>query len=108
MNGLSIYLAEGSPPVLHVGGELDMANADEFSTAYKEAVSADANVVVDMAGLVFVDAAGLRAILRAADSRNGAGPLTLINAPRVAWLLGVVGVEASSIDFVTDGDGLVG
>jgi anti-anti-sigma factor len=108
MNGLSIHLSEGSPPVLHVGGELDMANADEFSTAYEEAISADANVVVDMAELVFVDAAGLRAVLRAADSRNGAGPMTLINGRRVAWLLGVVGLEASSIDFVTDGDGLVG
>jgi hypothetical protein len=34
--------------------------------------------------------------------------MTLINGRRVAWLLGVVGLEASSIDFVTDGDGLVG
>jgi anti-anti-sigma factor len=109
MNGLSIDLSDGSPAVLHVGGELDALSADQFSTAYEEAVSAHSTVVVDMAELAFIDAAGLRAILRASECRNGADPLTLVNAPRVAWLFRVVGLEGlSSIDFVTEGDRVVG
>jgi anti-sigma B factor antagonist/stage II sporulation protein AA (anti-sigma F factor antagonist) len=109
MYGLSIDLADGSPPVLHVSGDLDMANAEEFATALKQALSADSTLVVDLAGLTFIDAAGLRVILHAAESRNGVGPLTLVNADRVAWLLEVVGMaDLPSIDFAPGGGGHVG
>jgi anti-anti-sigma factor len=109
MYGLSMRLAEGSPPVLHVRGELDMANAEEFGAALRAAMSADSTVVVDLAELTFIDVAGIRAIVQAAESRNGNGQLTLIHAPRVAWLFQVVGLEGiSCIEFAADGDGHVG
>jgi anti-anti-sigma factor len=109
MDGLSIRLAEGSPPVLHVRGELDMANAEEFNAALQDVMSADPAVVVDMAELRFIDVAGIWAILRAAESRNGAGPLTLLNASRIAWLLKVVGLEGlPCIEFASGGGGRVG
>src|SRR5262249_18340976 len=92
-NGLSIHLAEGSPPVLYVGGELDMTTADELRTALAQALAVDPSVIVDMAGVGFVDAAGLRVILQTASTRNGDGPLVLVNAARVAWLLKLVGLE---------------
>jgi anti-anti-sigma factor len=106
MQGLSMDLAHTSPPVLCIRGDLDIANADEFGAALKQALSADPTVVVDLAGLAFIDAAGLRAIVDAAGSRNGAGPLTLVNATRVARLLDLVGLDAiPTIAFAERRDG---
>jgi anti-anti-sigma factor len=104
MDGLSIDLTEGSPPVLHVAGELDIATAGQLSSALERALSADPTLVVDLGGVSFVDAAGLHVILEIAERRNGSGPLVLDNAPRVAWLLKVVGLEGLSSVKVRGGD----
>jgi anti-sigma B factor antagonist len=93
MEGLSIDLAEGSPPVLYVRGELDMATAGQLRAAIDEAVCADADVLVDLGGVTFVDLSGVRAILDAAHARNGQGPVKLVHAPRVAWILDLLGVD---------------
>ena len=95
---LTITLEPGKPPVLHVHGEVDIASAPQLAEALGDALSEDSSVVLDMAGVTFVDAAGLRVILRAANSLNGRGPLTLVHADRVAKLLELVGLsEMSSI-----------
>jgi anti-anti-sigma factor len=104
MDGLSIHIAEGSPPVLHVAGELDIATAGQFGRALERAVAADATLVLDLGDVTFVDAAGLHVILRAAECRNGGPPLVLVNAPRVARLLKVVGLEGMASIDVRDGD----
>jgi anti-anti-sigma factor len=86
-----------------------MANAEQLGDALKHAFSVDPKVVVDMAEVTFIDGAGLRVILSAAESRDGVGPLTLVNAARVKSLLGLVGLdEIRSIDFAPGGDGNVG
>lgn len=98
MELLKTELVQGDPPVLQIAGEIDLATADVLRTALEEAFSTDPTVVVDMAGVTFFDATGLRVVLQAAAARNGAGPLTLLNARRVAWLLELVGLsELSSI-----------
>ena len=96
MELLKTELVQGDPPVLRVVGEVDLATVDALRTALEEAVSTDPRVVVDMAGVTFLDVTGLRAVLQAAASRNGAGPLVLLNAPRVAWLLELVGLSELS------------
>ena len=96
MELLQTEFVPGDPPVLKVAGEIDLATVDALRTALEQAVSTDPTVVVDMAGVTFFDATGLRVILQAAASRNGAGPLTLRNAPRVAWLLELVGLSELS------------
>ena len=93
MDLLKTTLVPGDPPVLQVAGEIDLATVDALRRALEEAVSTDPTFVVDMAGVTFLDVTGLRAVLQAAGSRNGAGPLTLRNAPRVAWLLELVGLS---------------
>ncbi len=93
MELLNIEFLHGDPPVLQVEGEIDLATAGQLRTALEEALSSDPNVVIDMAGVTFFDATGLRVLLQAAASRNGAGPLELINAPRVAWVLELVGLS---------------
>jgi anti-anti-sigma factor len=59
----------------------------------EKALSADPTVVIDMAGVTFFDAAGVRVLLQVAAARNGAGPLTLLNAPRVKRVLDIVGLS---------------
>ncbi len=108
MPGLAIDLAEGSPTVLYVRGDVDMANAGEFRAALEQALSVDPTIVVDLAEVTFIDGAGMRVILGAAESRNGVGPLTLLNASRVESLFELVGLdEIPSITFATQDDGNV-
>ena len=50
-----------------VSGELDMANADSFSHALKQAIDGQASaIVVDLSRLSFMDSAGLRPLVAAA------------------------------------------
>lgn len=92
MELLKTEFIQGDPPVLQVDGEIDLSTADHLQAALEEALSTDPHVVVDMAGVTFLDAAGLRVILQAATSLNGAGPLALRNARRAAWVLELVGL----------------
>jgi anti-anti-sigma factor len=101
-------IADGSPPVLRVGGEIDIANVEEFRELLSAALASDPTLSVDLAGVTFIDAAGLRVILRAAETLNGFGPLTVVGPARVARLLGLVGVDGSSIKFTVAGAGNVG
>jgi anti-sigma B factor antagonist len=88
--------------VLQLDGEIDMSTAEELRTALEKALSADPTVVVDMTGVTFCDAAGLRVLLQAAASLNGAGPLTLLNASRVKHLLEIVGLSDLSCIVIRD------
>ncbi len=109
MDLLKTEFVHGDPPVLQVDGEIDLSTADQLRTALEEALAANPRVVVDMAGVTFIDVAGLRVVLQVAASRNGAGPLTLLNASQVAWLLQVVGLsEVSSMVLCDTGGPRVG
>jgi anti-anti-sigma factor len=79
--------------VLRLAGELDVATAAQVRNALEEALSHGSSPIVDMAGVEFIDASGLRPILQVAASLNGAGPLTLVNAPLVSRLLKLIGQE---------------
>jgi anti-anti-sigma factor len=103
MASLMIDLTQGSPPVLHVRGELDVATASDLAGALNDVLSSESTLVVDLADLTFVDAAGLRVILRAADACHEGGRLTLVNARRVSRLLELVGVPALPTLHVYDG-----
>ena len=56
-----------------------------------------------MEDVTFIDAAGLRVILHAAAACNGRGPLTLVNASRIGWLLEAVGLSEIPSIVVRDG-----
>jgi anti-sigma B factor antagonist len=105
MELLHIDLVASEPPVLRVEGEIDMATADQLRTALSKALSDDAAVVVDMAGVTFIDASGIRVLLETAASRDGLGPLTLVNAGRVSWLLDLLGLDdVSSLELRDEGE----
>jgi anti-anti-sigma factor len=100
MKALEADLQRGTPVVLRLAGELDIATADELRASLEEAISGGSSVVVDMSGVVFIDASGLRPILQAAAAMNGSGPLALVNAPLVARLLKLTGLtDISTIVF---------
>lgn len=75
MELLKVEFVPGDPPLLHVDGEVDLSTADQLRTALERALSTNPNVAIDMAGVTFVDACGLRVVLQVAASRNGSGPL---------------------------------
>ncbi len=105
MELLKTRLIDGDPLVLEVEGEMDVSTADELRAAMETALSKSPNVVVDMAGVTFCDAGGLRAVLEVAAKLNGSGPLTLLNASRVKWLLDLVGMNASPTIVIRNEDG---
>ena len=92
MDIFSAHLEEGPPRVLRVSGEIDLATAGEFRAALETMLTGSA-AVVDMGDVTFIDASGLRVILQVAQELNGAGPLTLVNAPVVARLFELVGLD---------------
>jgi anti-anti-sigma factor len=66
---------------LRVEGELDIASAPELSQALRD-IDAPANpVVLDFSEVSFMDSSGLRALLEAAESMDGSGPLVLLHPP---------------------------
>jgi len=103
MDLLRIELIDESPPALRLAGEIDMATAGQLAAALGQALAAHANVVVDMAEVTFIDAAGLRAIVEAAESLDGRAPLILVNARRVARLLDLVGLSGLATIAIRDG-----
>lgn len=104
MELLQIELVTGAPPRLRVEGEIDLATAEQLQGALEHAMADDPDVIVDMEGVTFVGADGIRVLLGAARSLNGSGPLTLAHAHRVAWLLELVGLDdVPSIAFADDG-----
>jgi anti-anti-sigma factor len=61
-----------SDGVLHLAGELDIASADAFIVEVLADLNGARQTVVDLSELTFIDAAGIRALLRlAAETDDG-------------------------------------
>ncbi len=88
--------------VLSLVGELDLASASTLERELKAAQAGDTGgVVIDLAGLEFIDSTGLRVLLSAwLRSTDGAPPLDFRNAQsQVRRLFEVAGVlEKFSLD----------
>jgi anti-anti-sigma factor len=69
-------LADGSG--IKLRGELDLLAAPRLAEALEENAT-ESEVVLDLSELTFVDSAGLRVLFAFAGSRNGHGPLILLN-----------------------------
>ena len=88
--------------VLSLVGELDLVSASDLERELKAAQTGDTGgVVIDLAGLEFIDSTGLRVLLGAwLRSADGAPPLQFRNAQsQVRRLFEVAGVlERFSLD----------
>jgi anti-sigma B factor antagonist len=74
---------EPDATVLTVSGELDMASSPMLAQALHQFDSTQRSVILDLAGLEFIDVTGLHLLLEARERARRAGvELTVINASR--------------------------
>jgi anti-anti-sigma factor len=100
---------DGLDVVLHVSGELDLATLAGLQTAIDAAaarVPTDGRVVLELAGVRFIDAAGLRLLLDSAQRRQPAVVLRSPSAP-VRRLFDVTGLDALISAPAPEGEGSV-
>lgn len=81
--------------VLRPAGELDLSTAAEVAGAITRAAATTGDVVLDLAGLKFIDSSGLRCLLEAAEqAQEGDWRLTLLPGREpVQRVFGLAGVE---------------
>ena len=73
-------------------GEVDLATAYQLTEALAN-ISTESEVHLELTDLTFMDSSGLRTILAFAGSRNGAGPVILVNpSDAIQRLLAITGV----------------
>lgn len=91
---LTIATDDNSDGIFVVAGELDAHTASDLETAL-EPVESDADVVLDLSGLEFMDSSGLRVII-SVNRRlvDGGGSLVLRHPSRsVQRILSISGLE---------------
>jgi anti-anti-sigma factor len=73
-------------------GEVDLATDHQLTEALAN-ISTESEVHLELADLTFMDSSGLRTILAFAGSRNGAGPVILVNpSDAIQRLLAITGL----------------
>jgi anti-sigma B factor antagonist len=84
---------EGGAAVVRVVGELDVATAPELNTCLL--VVADADIILDLAELTFMDSSGISALVSAHKRSATSGRSFVVRAlqPRVAQVLEMTGVN---------------
>ena len=65
---------------MRLAGELDLRTAPQLTEAFAS-IRSNGKAKLDLAELTFIDSSGLHAILEAASSVDGAGPLILEGVP---------------------------
>jgi anti-sigma B factor antagonist len=94
---------------LEVSGELDLATAPRLTDALLD-LRARGEVSLELSEISFFDSSGLAAILAFAKSRNGSGPLVILNPSQpVARVLEMTRIdqhEAIEIRRATNHEGL--
>ena len=95
--GLTHRIYPDGRAVVVIRGELDAATADQAYDYARQIIDrAGGDVRIDLAGLSFCDARGLRALVRIADHARGAGrPLSLVSTrPPILKIMRITGVDA--------------
>src|SRR6476620_439686 len=78
---------------LRLAGELDLFSSSELSLALAD-FDGDDPIHIDLSELTFIDSSGIGAILAFARSRNGSGPVVLMNPSQaVRRAIQIVGLD---------------
>jgi len=95
--GLTHRIYPDGSAVVVIRGELDAATADQaYDYAHQIIDRASGHVRVDLAGLSFCDARGLRALVRIGTRARATGrPLSLVSTrPSILKIMRITGVDA--------------
>ncbi len=89
-----VVVEDGSTSVIGLGGELDLANAATAEAELEAAMTAAANVIVDMRELEFIDSTGIALLVSAMTSNGGSAQVSFIPSsfPAVTRVLEVTGI----------------
>jgi len=81
--------------VLAVRGEIDMASAPVFREAVERVVALGVPVVLDFAGVTFMDSSGLKVLSEASLGAGDAASVCVRNAPeQVKQVLEITGLDS--------------
>jgi anti-anti-sigma factor len=83
--------------VFVVTGELDGSTTGLFDSAVAPARREGEPVVLDLAGVTFVDSSGVRSLIRLALSLVGIGLILRDPSPRVVHILELRGLDAAGL-----------
>ncbi len=72
----------GGPIVVALRGELDLVDAATVAAALEAVAAREPRIIVDLAGLQFIDASGIAALARGRRHARNAGGDLLIAAPQ--------------------------
>jgi anti-anti-sigma factor len=79
--------------ILHVLGEVDLANADEFGAAISTAQQKGGDVIVDLSACTYMDSSGLRVIATAYKSIEERLRLVVPNGGSVHRIFEIAGLS---------------
>jgi anti-sigma B factor antagonist len=78
----SVPAAEGSPAVVRVAGELDLAAVPQIRAAFADVEAEDpASIAMDLTEVTHLDSTGLRVLLESARRATGEGRRFIVVAP---------------------------
>jgi anti-sigma B factor antagonist len=72
-------LTSDAPRTIRLIGEVDVSNAHRLRDALGEELHRGGDIVVDLAGLAFLDSTGIQLLIRTALSLRGRGRLRLVS-----------------------------
>lgn len=86
---------EGDASLLVVAGEVDASNADALRSAVVDALTARPEIVIDLAGITFMDSSGLAVLTHALNLVEEQGGKLTLRSPSssVARLLEITGLS---------------
>jgi anti-sigma B factor antagonist len=98
----------GGYVVVALRGELDLVDAAAVSAALEAVAARESRIIVDLAGLEFIDASGTAALARGrSHARNSGGDLLLVAPQRrvrrvlaILWAVDAFAVHASVAEAV--------
>jgi anti-anti-sigma factor len=87
---------ENDALVVRIAGDLDLSTAGDLARLLELECPGDADLVIDLSGVTFLDCAGLRVLLRArARVDGGGGSLRLVpGPPAVQRVMGLARLDA--------------
>jgi anti-anti-sigma factor len=91
-----LQVARGADGSVVVSGDVDLATARIFEMALLEATEGDGDVVVDLAGVSFMDSSGLNVFVRCHKALDGTGQRLVVRRPQpmVRQVLEIGGITA--------------